>query len=198
MDSFIKRIEMSENPLSADVFFVQGREYTYIVDVGSNDASYEAIKSIPKKKIIITHFHADHGENLRRLNLPDEDLYVGDYTAKYYGGGTVIKEPMHIEDGVFIDILPLPSSHAKGSLTVIVNKFVILLGDGCYSNNKGYNVSLLHDLIKILKAAEFTTAIKSHESKEYTKKELIEELEEIYSMREKNNPYISLEKLMAI
>ncbi len=198
VDSFIKRIVMSENPLSADVFFVQGREYTYIVDVGSNDASYEAIKSIPKKKIIITHFHADHGENLRRLNLPDEDLYVGDYTAKYYGGGTVIKEPMHIEDGVFIDILPLPSSHAKGSLTVIVNKTVILLGDGCYSNNKGYNVSLLHDLIKILKAAEFTTAIKSHESKEYTKEELIEELEEIYAMREKNNPYISLEKLMAI
>ncbi len=198
MDSFIKRIVMSENPLSADVFFVQGREYTYIVDVGSNDTAYEAIKAIPKKKIIITHFHADHAENLRRLKPADEDLYVGDYTAKYYGGGTVIKEPMHIEDGVFIDILPLPSSHAKGSLTVIVNKSVILLGDGCYSNNKGYNVSLLYDLIKILKAAEFTTAIKSHESKEYSKEELIEELETIYSLREKNNPYISLEKLMAI
>lgn len=198
MGSFIKRIEMSENPLSADVFFVQGREYTYIVDVGSNDASYEAVKAIPKKKIIITHFHADHAENLRRLKPADEDLYVGDYTAKYYGGGTVIKEPMHIEDGVFMDILPLPSSHAKGSLTVIVNKTVILLGDGCYSNNKGYNVSLLHDMIKILKAAEFTTAIKSHESKEYTKEELIEELETIYFLREKNNPYISLEKLRAI
>ena len=198
MGSFIKRIEMSENPLSADVFFVQGREYTYIVDVGSNDASYEAIKAIPKKKIIITHFHADHAENLRRLKPADEDLYVGDYTAKYYGGGTVIKEPMHIEDGVFMDIFPLPSSHAKGSLTIVVNKSVILLGDGCYSNNKGYNVSLLHDMIKILKAAEFTTAIKSHESKEYSKEELIEELETIYSLREKNNPYISPEKLRAI
>ena len=198
VDGIIKRIEMSENPLSADVFFVQGRNYTYIVDVGSNDASYEAVKAIPKKKIIITHFHADHAENLRRLKPADEDLFVGDYTAKYYGGGTVIKEPMHIEDGVFMDILPLPSSHAKGSLTVIVNKAVILLGDGCYSNNKGYNVSLLYDLIKILKAAEFTTAIKSHESKEYSKEELIEELETIYSLREKNNPYISLEKLMAI
>ena len=198
MGSFIKRIEMSENPLSADVFFVQGREYTYIVDVGSNDASYEAVKAIPKKKIIITHFHADHAENLRRLKPADEDLYVGDYTAKYYGGGTVIKEPMHIEDGVFMDIFPLPSSHAKGSLTIVVNKSVILLGDGCYSNNKGYNVSLLHDMIEILKAAEFTTAIKSHESKEYSKEELIEELETIYSLREKNNPYISPEKLRAI
>ncbi len=195
MDGIIKRIEMSENPLSADVFFVQGREYTYIVDVGSNDVSYEAVKAIPKKKIIITHFHADHAENLRRLKPADEDLFVGDYTAKYYGGGTVIKEPMHIEDGVFMDILPLPSSHAKGSLTAIVNKSVILLGDGCYSNNKGYNVSLLHDLIKILKAAEFTTAIKSHESKEYTKEELIGELEEIYSHKESGNPYISLDRL---
>ena len=195
MDGIIKRIEMSENPLSADVFFVQGREYNYIVDVGSNDASYEAVKAIPKKKIIITHFHADHAENLRRLKPADEDLYVGDYTAKYYGGGTVIKEPMHMEDGVFMDILPLPSSHAKGSLTIIVNKSVILLGDGCYSNNKGYNVSLLHDMIKILKAAEFTTAIKSHESKEFTKEELIGELEEIYSHKESGNPYISLDRL---
>ena len=195
MDSVIKRIEMSENPLSADVFFVQGRNYTYIVDVGSNDASYEAVKAIPKKKIIITHFHADHAENLRRLKPADEDLYVGDYTAKYYGGGTVIKEPMHIEDGVFMDILPLPSSHAKGSLTAIVNKSVILLGDGCYSNNKGYNVSLLHDMIKILKAAEFTTAIKSHEPRKYTKEELIGELEEIYSHKESGNPYISLDRL---
>ena len=198
VDGIIKRIEMSENPLSADVFFIQGSEYTYIVDVGSNDASYEAIKAIPKKKVIITHFHADHAENLRRLNVPDEDLYVGDYTAKYYGGGTVIKEPMHLTDGVVIDILPLPSSHAKGSLTAIVNEDTILLGDGCYSNNKGYNVSLLHDLIKVLKAAEFKKAVKSHEPDTYTKEELINELETIYSFKEKRNPYISLDKLKGV
>ena len=198
MDDIIRRIESSDNPLSADVFFVQGREYTYIVDVGSNDEAFEAVRSVPQKKIIITHFHADHAENLRRLNLTDEDLYVGDYTAKYYGVGTVISKPVHLEDGVVIDILPLPSSHAKGSLTVIVNRKVVLLGDGCYCNIKGYNVSLLHDTLAVLKAAEFETAIKSHESKTYTREELINELETIYSLKEKNEPYISLAKLKGV
>ena len=191
MDESIIRIDASDNPLSADVFFIQGREYTYIVDVGSNDEAFEKIKSIPKKKIIITHFHSDHADNLKRLNIPDEDLFVGDYTAKYYGAGTVISKPESLEDGVFIDILPLPSSHAKGCLTAIVNKNLILLGDGCYCNNKGYNVSLLHDAIKVLSEAEYNVAVKSHDPKTYTKEELISELKSIYSMREKNNPFIS-------
>jgi len=198
VDDFITRIQASDNPLSADVFFIKGREYTYIVDVGSNDEAYEAIKSVQKKKIIITHFHADHADNLRRLKPADVDLYVGDYTAKYYGGGTVISEHTHLKDGVFIDVLPLPSSHAKGSLTIIVNNDAILLGDGCYCNNKGYNVSLLHDTLAVLKPATFKTAIKSHESKTYTKEELINELETIYSLKEKGNPYISLDKLKGV
>ena len=66
VDDITKRILASDHPLSADVFFVQGREYTYVVDVGSNDEAFEAVASIPKKKIIITHFHADHADNLRR------------------------------------------------------------------------------------------------------------------------------------
>ena len=192
MDDCITRIEASENPLSADVFFIKGNEYTYIVDVGSNDESLQAVESIPKKKIIITHFHADHAENLNRIKQTvSKDLYVGDYTAKYYGVGTVINEPVHIEDGVTIDILKMPSSHAKGCLTVIVNRNTILLGDGCYCNNKGYNVSLLHDAIKVLSDAEYNVAIKSHDSKTYTKEELISELKSIYALREKNNPFIS-------
>ena len=199
MDDCITRIEASDNPLSADVFFIKGNEYTYIVDVGSNDEALEAVESIPKKKIIITHFHADHAENLIRIKQIDsKDLYVGDYTAKFYGIGTVITDPVHIEDGVAIDILKLPSSHAKGCLTIIVNKNTILLGDGCYCNNKGYNVSLLHDAIKVLSEAEYNVAIKSHDLKIYTKEELIKELETIYSLREKNNPFISFDKLKGV
>lgn len=30
----ISKLESSDNPLSADVYFITGKEYTYIVDVG--------------------------------------------------------------------------------------------------------------------------------------------------------------------
>ena len=196
MDDCITRIPARDNPLSADVFIIKGNEYTYIVDVGSNTEALDAINAIPKKKIIITHFHADHAENLIRIKQIDsKDLFVGDYTAKYYGVATVINEPLHIDDGVNLDILKLPSSHAKGCLTVIVNKNQILLGDGCYCNIKGYNVSLLNDAIKVLSEAEYNVAIKSHDSKIYTKEELISELKSIYALREKDNPFISWEVL---
>lgn len=195
INDYISKIECSDNPLSADVYIIKGDKHTYIVDVGSNEEALETLKSIPNKKIIITHFHADHMGNLKALAPIDNDLYVGDYTFKYYGGGTVVKNSVHLEDGVVIDIFPLPSSHAKGSLTITVNKNLIFLGDGCYSNVKGYNVSVMFDMIKILKNIEFTAAIKSHDDTLYTKDELITELETIYSKRQKNEPYIDLSLL---
>ncbi|MBO4617765.1 MAG: MBL fold metallo-hydrolase [Lachnospiraceae bacterium] len=195
INDYISKIECSDHPLSADVYIIKGDKHTYIVDVGHSEEALETLKSIPNKKIIITHFHADHMGNLKALAPNDNDLYVGDYTAKYYGGGTVIKEPIHLEDGVIIDIFPLPSSHAKGCLTIAVNKNCILLGDGCYSNIKGYNVSVTFDMIKTLKNIEFSTAIKSHDDTLYTKDELITELETIYSQKEKDKPYIDLSLL---
>ncbi len=195
INDYISKIVCSDNPLSADVYIIKGDKHTYIVDVGSNEEALENLKSITNKKIIITHFHADHMGNLKALAPENNDLYVGDYTAKYYGGGTVVKEPVHIEDGVVIDIFPLPSSHAKGCLTILVNKKLILLGDGCYSNIKGYNVSVTFDMIKVLKNIDFTTAIKSHDDTLYTKDELITELGTIYSKKEKDKPYIDLSLL---
>lgn len=195
INDYISKIECSDNPLSADVYIIKGDKYTYIVDVGSNEETLETLKAIPDKKIIITHFHADHMGNLRTLAPENNDLYVGDYTARYYGGGTVVKEPTHLKDGVVIDIFPLPSSHAKGCLTILVNKNLLLLGDGCYSNIKGYNVSVMFDMIKVLKSIEFDVAIKSHDDTIYTKTELLTELETIYSKRQKNEPYIDLSLL---
>ena len=53
----ISRLKSSENPLSADVYFVYGKEYTYIIDVGANEQALELVSDTQNKKIIITHFH---------------------------------------------------------------------------------------------------------------------------------------------
>ena len=182
----------SENPLSADVYFIKGKERTYIIDVGSNDEAYGLVNEVDNKTVIITHFHEDHASNLKRIELEDENLLVGDYTQEAYNKGTVVKEPLEINDGLSIKVFAIANSHAKGALCVTVNDEYLFLGDSFYCSIKGYNVSLLHDEIEFLKSVDFSKAIFSHEEKIHTKDEVIRELEECFSKREAGNPYIKL------
>lgn len=185
-------VPASDNPLSADVYFIKGKERTYVIDVGSNDEALSLVEETDNKTVIITHFHEDHASNLKRIEIDDEDLLVGDYTRKVYNKGTVIKEPFEIKDGVTLKVFPIANSHAKGSLCVTVNDEYLFIGDSYYCSAKGYNVSLLHDEIEFLRNLVFTKAICSHEEVIHTKEEILSELEECYSKRETGNPYIKL------
>ena len=196
IDEKITFLEASENPLSADVYFIEGNEYTYIIDVGSNDSAYEHINSIEKKKIIITHFHQDHCANIERIDIDDENLYVGKYTGKVIGKGTSVESEIVINDGVSIRILPIKNSHAKDSLCVAVNDEYLFLGDAFYSSIKGYNVSLLHDEISLLDSLAFDKAILSHDITIYDRDYILGNLKEIFALRQKNQPFISNELLM--
>ena len=204
INDYISYLPCSENPLSADVYTIRGDKYTYVVDVGSCDDAYEYVNSIPNKKIIITHFHDDHMKNLARLVPGSDDLYVGNHTAKvleskvYSENGVVpshiVDEPLIIDDGIRIGIYPVPSSHAKGSLLVTVGDEYLFLGDSFYCSSKGYNVSLLFDEIRLLKDLKYNKVIMSHDDKIYSKEEIVSELESIYLRKEKNNPYISIDR----
>ena len=187
---YLSILPSSDSPLSADVYFIRGDKHTYIIDVGSNDTSYEAVKNTPDKKVIITHFHEDHTDNIKRLMIPEEDLYVGNYTRKSIRYGTEIDSKLTIDDGVHLTIVPIPNSHAKGSLCVTVNDEYLILGDAFYSNIKGYNVSLLSEEIKLLKELDYKYVLMSHKDKAHEKDEIISILEKIYLKREKDNPFI--------
>ena len=187
---YLSVLPSSETPLSADVFLVRGARYTYVIDVGSNDEAFGLVDDIPDKKVIITHFHEDHTDNLRRLAIPEENLLVGNYTRKAVGYGTEVDSKVVIEDGVNIVIVPIPNSHAKGSLCVTVNDEYLILGDAFYSNIKGYNVSLLSEEIKLLKELKYSYVLMSHKDKAHGKEEIISILEKIYNKREKDNPFI--------
>ncbi len=189
---YLSLLPSSDIPLSADVYFIRGAAHTYIVDVGRNDDAFEAVKNTPDKKVIITHFHEDHTENLRRLMIPEEDLYLGSYTRKGVGYGTEVTSQIVIDDGVKLVIAPIPNSHAKGSLCVTVNDEYLILGDAFYSNVKGYNVSQLGEEIKLLKALDYKYVLMSHKEKVHEKNEVIKILEDIFSKREKDNPFIQV------
>jgi len=80
----ISYIKASDNPLSADVILAEGEEYLYVFDVGNNEQVAEYLNSLPKKKrVILSHFHADHMGNIGRVNW--DTVYFGANTEKYLG-----------------------------------------------------------------------------------------------------------------
>lgn len=190
-------IEKCDEPLSSDVAVVFGKEYVWVFDTGNcEDALNDLCAITGKKRIVISHFHKDHMGNLKSLDY--DALYVGNYTQKYLGDGTVIEEDVYLEDGdVKIHIFALPSSHAKGCLGIVVNDTYAFLGDGiCPTVKDGktvFNVSLLHDEIEKLKTVKAIYFINSHNMTEMKPKEkIISYLEYVYAKKKPGEPYIEV------
>ena len=194
LNEYIKYIKASENPLSAKVFIIKGKDNNYIFDVGANKLSRDIIKNIKNKIIIISHFHTDHMENIKYFN--NEKIYIGDYTYKILGYGNVVNDIFEINDGINLKLIHIHNSHAKGSLCLIVNDEYLLIGDSLDGNRNGLNVSLLYDEIKLLKSLNYKYILTSHDDVIYNKDEIVKNLEYYYSKREKNKPYIGYDKLI--
>lgn len=128
----IWQLPSSEEPLSADVFIIEGDERYYVFDVGSSDAAYEAIAALDKPvTVILSHFHRDHTGNMSRL-APVETL-AGARTMKYIPKGTLMDAPLTIHDGVTIEVRPCVSPHAPGCLIATVDGTYTFLGDLHYA-----------------------------------------------------------------
>lgn len=205
----ISYIAASKNPLSADVVIVEGTEYLYLFDVGNNEEVAAYLDSLPKKKkVILSHFHSDHTGSIGRISF--ETVYAGPIMGKYYPyfipgyekGQDVAKyqtvtEPVKISDGVELEIYPVPSSHAKGSLLLQVNGEYIFLGDAVYSRKKDgaavYNVQLLKEEVKLLQELPGEKLFLSHEKRPVKAKHgMVRFLQKIYEKREKDKPYIQI------
>lgn len=191
INDYIEYLPATEAPLSAEVYRIKGENNNYLFDVGISKEAKEIVEDTKNRMIIISHFHPDHMGNLKHIPNDIENLYVGDYTYKILGYGNIIRNIIEINDGINLKIIPMPNSHAKGSLALLVNNEYLLIGDSLYCNTKGYNVSLLNSEIRLLKDLEFKYVLVSHKDNIYPKKAVIEELEYYYSKRSKDKPYIS-------
>ena len=143
INEYISYIPATEVPISSDVGIIYGRNCTYVFDVGSIPESLDFLHSLNGNiKIVISHFHADHtwwltrhkageegmlpGDTLSLTYEPVkyEKLYIGKGTERYLPDGEMIREPYVIWDDIAdredkslkLEILPMPSSHSKGSL----------------------------------------------------------------------------------
>lgn len=189
-------IEATASPLSADVGVIFGDRFTYIFDVGSDCRAADEINSLSGDKIVIlSHFHRDHIENLPKIVR--FGLYQSAFTGKYTAAGTIVGSPVTLNDGIGIEIFPLPSSHAKGCVALISGDYAFL-GDGTYGavtqNGARYNVSLLGEQIRLLGSLPVKYFLLSHNRPFVNDKEqVLDSLHEIYAMRKKGEPYIFTE-----
>ena len=228
----IQYLQMSNDPLSADVIAVRGDRAWWIFDVGACDEAVQFINALPRipveeaaipvdenganlaacnnaarlaKNVVISHFHRDHLLNVQRMcggeiSLDIDALYVGAYTSKTFGeiegvAKNVVMELLAFDDGVQIRILPMPNSHAKGSLALVVDDYVFL-GDATYpmvghGSPDVYNVQILGEQIKLLKSLTSTRFCLSHKrGLVRDKTSVIQFLESVYARRQKNENYI--------
>ena len=212
----IQYLQVSYEPLSADVVTVRGDNAWWIFDVGACDMAVDFINALPrnlanddavplKKNIVISHFHRDHLLNVVRhcngeVSLDFDTLYVGSHASKVIGEMSdrekvAVSSPLSFDVGMHIEILPIPNSHAKGSLILVVDDFVFL-GDATYpmvghGEPDVYNVQILGEQIKFLKSLAQTRFCLSHKrGLVRDRNSVIQFLESVYARRQKNENYI--------
>ena len=225
----IQYLQVSYEPLSADVVTVRGDSAWWIFDVGACDMAVDFINALPrnlvsenvallensegavpaatqlKKNIVISHFHRDHLLNVVRhcngeVTLDFDTLYVGSHASTVVGEMSdrekvTVTSPLSFDDGVHIEILPIPNSHAKGSLVLVVDDFVFL-GDATYpmvghGEPDMYNVQILELQIKMLKSLNASRFCLSHKrGLVRDRNSVIQFLESVLARRQKNENYI--------
>ena len=229
LNNRIQYLQVSYEPLSADVVTVRGDSAWWIFDVGACDMAVDFINALPrnlvsenvallensegavpaatqlKKNIVISHFHRDHLLNVVRhcngeVSLDFDTLYVGSHASKVVGEMSdrekvTVTSPLSFDDGVHIEILPIPNSHAKGSLVLVVDDFVFL-GDATYpmvghGEPDMYNVQILGEQIRFLKSLAQTRFCLSHKrGLVRDRNSVIQFLESVLARRQKNENYI--------
>lgn len=172
----IKYLPATDNPLSADVYFIEGDKRCYIYDVGNDDNSLRCIHQADREKVVIlSHYHKDHTGNIERINV--QTLYVGRKTFETIGRGIIVEDAFTINDGVKIEVIPCPSPHTEGSLLVNVDNEYTLIAD-LYFTRPPFDISKAMAMIEMLRNIDTKYFVVSHQEDEkiILKETLIAEL----------------------
>ena len=160
----IKYLPATNDPLSADVYCIEGDKYCYVYDVGNDDRSLRYINQIGKEKVIVlSHHHKDHTGNI--VDLHYRDLYVGKKTYESIGKGIIIEDKLTINDGVKIEIAHCVSPHTDGSLIITVDNEYTLIAD-LYFTRPPFDKEKAMKMIDSLKSIDTKYFVISHQEDE--------------------------------
>lgn len=162
----ISWLPATSTPFCCDLVFIKSKDeqgdFTWIFDVGVGSAAAAAINALQgRKKIVISHFHPDHILNLPFVKY--DEVYVSKYTKRYTRIGTEVNGILDFGD---VKILPMPSSHSKGSLALFADGYGFL-GDAAFCKYKGihhlYNPQILYEMIKFMEESDCKYFCLDHE-----------------------------------
>lgn len=176
----IKYLPATNDPLSADVYLIDGDKCCYIYDVGNNECSLRYISQISKEKIVIlSHHHKDHTGNIEGVHY--HDLYVGKKTYEAIGKGITVEDAVTINDGVKIDVSHCTSPHTDGSLIITVDNEYTLIAD-LYFTRPPFDKDKAMKMIESLRDIDTKYFVISHQEVEKVipKETLIQELTEYF------------------
>ncbi|MBR4795495.1 MAG: MBL fold metallo-hydrolase [Lachnospiraceae bacterium] len=190
----ISYIEATEEPLSADIGIIRSGNELFLYDVGRGESNIASLNG--EYNVVLSHFHPDHTGNLGSIKC--KGMYVSKETYKHVSERCNASESIIVEDGMGIgniSIFPIPSSHAKGCLGVMVDDRYAFVGDALYGRVRAgyytYNVQFLKEEIEVLKALKAEYLLVSHyKGMVADKSRIIERLSRIYEMRDKNSSEI--------
>lgn len=172
----IKYLPATCDPLSADVYFIEGDKYCYIYDVGNDNNSLHHINEVEKEKtIVLSHYHKDHVGNIDCINY--RNLYVGKKTYETIGKGKLVEDVITINDGVKIEIIHCTSPHTDGSLILNVDNEYTLIAD-LYFTRPPFDRDKAIEMIDNLKNINTKYFVISHQEDEkiVSKEKLVAEL----------------------
>ena len=172
----IKYLPATNDPLSADVYCIEGDQYCYIYDVGNNENSLRYINQLGKEKVVIlSHYHKDHTGNIEGVHY--RNLFVGNKTYEVIGKGIIVEDTLTINDGVRIDITFCTSPHTDGSLIVTIDNEYTLIAD-LYFTRPPFEKEKAMKMIEMLRNIDTKYFVVSHQEDEKVipKDKLITEL----------------------
>ncbi len=165
-----------DDPLSADVYFIEGKKNCFIFDVGNNEDSLHHINRIKQPKVfILSHYHKDHVGNIEHVDY--HDLYVGKETHDAVGKGKIVTETVTIDDDVKIEIIPCSSPHTEGSLIINIDNQYTLIAD-LYFTRPPFDQEKIKKMLDSLQQIDTKYFVVSHQEDEkiIPKDRLISEL----------------------
>lgn len=177
----IKYLPAANEPLSADVYCIEGDKNCYIYDVGNNENSLHYINQPGKEKVVIlSHYHKDHTGNIEGIHY--RDLYVGKKTREVIGKGIIVEDKLTINDGVRIDVIHCTSPHTDGSLIITVDNEYTLIAD-LYFTRPPFDKAKALKMIESLKMIDTKYFVISHQEDEKVvlKGKLIAELSDYFN-----------------
>lgn len=177
----IKYLPATNDPLSADVYCIEGDKYCYVYDVGNDERSLQYINQIGKEKVVVlSHHHKDHTGNI--VGLHYRDLYVGKKTYEIIGKGIFVEDTLTINDGVRIDVSHCVSPHTEGSLIITVDNEYTLIAD-LYFTRPPFDEEKAMKMIDFLRNIDTQYFVISHQENENVipKEKLITELTVYFS-----------------